>query len=112
VIGSQPLGTVQTAVACTTAVAIGNGVDVSVETVSGWVGDGIGDANSTENVVGNGVGVGGGVGADVSASANEMPPITSRSENIPMINPLPIWRRAFMLSSPYPVCLWRSAIVR
>lgn len=75
------------------------------------VGDGSGDANSTAKVVGMGEGVGGSDGVDDSASDKEIPPMTNKREMIPMMNPLPIWRRAFMLSSPYPVCLWRSATI-
>lgn len=67
---------------------------------------GNGDANSTANVVGlrNGVGVGAGV--DVSAKASEMPPMTSMSEIAPMTNPLPIWRRAFMIIPPTLTPVW------
>ena len=70
---------------------------MSVGIAGGGVTDGNGDANSTANVVGMGEGVGGSDGAEVSARDSEMPPITSKSERVPMMNPLPIWRRAFIL---------------
>ena len=41
-------------------------------------------------VVGMGDGVCGISGADDSANDNEMPPMTSRREMVPIMNPLPI----------------------
>jgi hypothetical protein len=38
-----------------------------------------------------------------------MPPMTSIRDSVPIMNPLPIWRRAFMINSPYLACSWRSA---
>jgi hypothetical protein len=81
-------------------VAVGKEIGVSVDRASGSVGEGIGEANSTAKVVGMGEGVDGREGADVSARESEIPPMTSRSEIAPMINPLPIWRRTFMVSPP------------
>ena len=83
-----------------TCVAVEAGGDVSVGMVVGTFWAGSGDANSTANVVGLGDSAGDEDGVDVSANDNEMPPITSMSETAPMMNPLPIWRRAFMTSPP------------
>ena len=85
---------------------------VLVGIAGGRVGEGNGEANSTAKVVGMGEGVGGRDGADVSAKESEMPPMTSRREMVPMMNPLPIWRRAFMVNSPSLTYLWQSAITR
>ena len=70
--------------------AVGKSVEISVGVSGRRVGDGSGDANSTAKVVGRGEGVGGISGADVSASDREIPPMTSRREMAPIMNPLPI----------------------
>jgi hypothetical protein len=93
-------------------IIVGVGVDVSVEISTNWVGGGSGEANSTAKVVGMGEGVGGSDGAEVSARDNEMPPMTSKRETTPMMNPLPICRRVFIINSPSLSCLWRSAAAR
>ena len=107
VIRIQPVGMLHTGT-CVLTTAVGMAVEVDV----GMFSVGMGDANSTANVVGMREGVGGDVCADVSASASEIPPITRINEIAPMINPLPIWRRTFMVSSPCLSCLWRSATTR
>lgn len=111
IIEIHPEGNVQD-VGCTMIIGLGRLTSVSVGIAEGGVGDGSGEANSTTKVVGMGDGVGGNAGADVSARESEMPPMTSRREMVPMMNPLPICRRAFMISSPYQSCLWRSAATR
>lgn len=73
---------------------------------------GNGEENSTANVVGVEDGVGGRDVAEVSVNDNEMPPITSKREMAPMMNPLPNWRRAFMIRSPFLVCPKRWAAGR
>ena len=88
VMETHPLGMTQE-VGWASAI-VGVGVDVSVEVSTNWVGEGRGEAKSTAKVVGMGEGVGGSEGAEVSARDNEMPPMTSKMEITPMINPLPI----------------------
>lgn len=100
VMAIHPPGMVQ--VTACASVAVGdarttNSVAGVMNAVGDGIADGTGDANSTAKVVGIGEGVGGREGADDSARDNEMPPITSRREIAPMMNPLPIWRRAFIL---------------
>ena len=89
VMGIHPLGMLQV-VGCTAIVGLGRRINVLVGTVMGRVEDGSGEANSTTKVVGRGEGVGGISGADVSASDREIPPMTSRREMAPIMNPLPI----------------------
>lgn len=91
------------ATVCVT-VAVGMGGDVVGE-------DENGDANSTTKIVGMGEGVAGRGGADVSEKASEIPPITSNNDIAPMMNPLPIWRRACMVIYPN-LFSWRAAIIR
>ena len=105
VIRIHPLGILQTAACGVFTTVVGTAVEVAV----GIICVGRGDANSTANVVGMGEGVGGDDGAAVSANASEIPPITRISEIAPMINPLPIWRRAFIATSPPQSCRWRWA---
>jgi hypothetical protein len=93
-------------------VVVESGVGVSVEISTNWVGEGSGEANSTAKVVGMGEGVGGNDGEEVSARDNEIPPMTSKREIAPMMNPLPICRRAFMINSPCLSYLCRSAAAR
>jgi len=87
--GIHPLGMLQV-VGCTGIVGLGRRIGVLVGNAMGRVGDGSGEANSTAKVVGMGEGVGGISGAEVSASDSEMPPMTSRRDMAPMMNPLPI----------------------
>ena len=108
-IGSHPAGMVHVTVCA--RVALERTTSVSVGRMGGGVGDGMGDANSTANVVGMGDGVGGNSGADDSANEREMPPTTNKREITPMMNPLPNWRRAFIISSPTPISLCRLATI-
>jgi len=108
VMAIHPAGMVHDVGCANTSVAVGNRVGDSVGVSRKFVGEGSGDANSTAKVVGMGDGVGGISGADDSASDNEMPPMTSRREMAPMIKPLPICRRAFIISSPRLSYPWRS----
>ena len=103
VMRTHPLGGVQD-VGCA-IVVVGKGVTVGRSVGMFCVGRG--EANSTANVVGVGNDVGVRAGTEVSASESEMPPITSKREIAPMINPLPNCRRAFMITSPAPVYPWR-----
>lgn len=82
------------------------GADVGIACV------GNGEAKSTANVVGVEIAVGVKEGADVSVRESEMPPITSKREMAPMMNPLPNWRTAFMGSSPFLVYSKRWATER
>lgn len=106
VMGIHPVGMLQV-VGCTMIVGLGRRIGVLVGIAGRSVRDGSGDANSTAKVVGMGDGVGGISGAVDSASDNEMPPMTSRREMAPMIKPLPICRRAFIISSPRLSYPWR-----
>lgn len=108
VMGTHPPGMVHVFI----GVMVAKGGDVSVGIVVGILCVGSGDANSTANVVGLRNGVGVGDGADVSANANEIPPMTSISEIAPMTNPLPIWRRAFMIIPPTLGLVWRWEVIR
>jgi hypothetical protein len=94
------------------AVAMDVGVSVGMVVGIFCVGSGNGDANSTAKVVGVENGVGGRDGADVSANANEIPPRTSISEIAPIINPLPIWRRAFIVIPPSLAYSRRWEVIR
>jgi hypothetical protein len=96
-------------IACV-VVAIGSSVSVGMAVGISSVGNG--EANSTANVVGKGDGVGGRDGVEVSANESEIPPMTSKREIAPIINPLPIWRRVFMIISPHPNCSWRWVVTR
>lgn len=94
----HPLGIAQVpCVALAASARVCVGTDVGMSCV------GKAEANSTANVVGKGDGVGGKDGADVSVNESETPPITSKREMAPMMNPLPNWRRAFIFISPFPV---------
>jgi hypothetical protein len=109
VMGIHPPGIEHAAATCkvfVTTNGVGDGMAVGVF----WVG--IGDANSTANVVGVSGNVGVWDGGDDSANASEMPPITRIRDIAPMINPLPIWRRAFMINSLPPACPWRWEAIR
>jgi len=106
----HPLGMAQAACTAWVALATSNGVWVGAAVGIFCVGNG--EANSTAKVVGMGDGVGGKDAPDVSVNDSEMPPITSNREMAPMINPLPIWRRAFMFISPFLLFSRRGAAAR
>lgn len=98
----HPLGMLH--IPCVAGIA---SIGVCVGTIVGITCVGNGEANSTANVVGKGDGVGGSEGADVSVNDSEMPPMTSKREMAPIMNPLPIWRRAFIARTPFPLCSMR-----
>lgn len=106
VMGVQPPGMVQ-------AVGVpprSNGVWVGANVGMSCAGNG--EENSTANIVGIGDGVNGRDGADVSVKDSEIPPMTSKRDTAAMMNPLPNWRRAFMVRSPIPFRLLPWEAVR